>query len=289
MNRLPVLILRLLHALLPARALGWLGEGLGVALYLVARGRRRIGRINLGLCFPELDERARRALLRAHFRALGRATLQESVSWWGSRAEVERLTRIEGEEHLVPHLGKPMIWLVPHFVGLNIGGVRITAEYGPIVSMYARIKNPELDKLMLHARTRFRASEMYSRHDGIKPVIRAIRNGRPFYYLPDLDHGLKDGIFAPFFGVPAATITGLSRIARATGAVVVPIIIRQQDGGYIARFYPAWEDFPSGDVEADTRRMNAFIEDRVRELPAQYFWLHRRFKTRPPGEAKLYV
>jgi Kdo2-lipid IVA lauroyltransferase/acyltransferase len=288
-SRLPVLILRLLHALLPVRALGWLGEGLGLTLYHLARGRRRIGRINLALCFPELDARARRALLRAHFRALGRATLQETVSWWGSRAEVERLTRIEGEEHLTPHLGKPMIWLVPHFVGLNIGGVRITAEYGPIVSLYARIKNPQLDKLMLHARTRFRASEMYSRHDGIKPVIRAIRNGRPFYYLPDLDHGLKDAIFAPFFGVPAATVTGLGRIARATDAVVVPLIIRQQDGGYVARFYPAWEDFPSGDVEADTRRMNAFIEDRVRELPAQYFWLHRRFKTRPPGEAKLYV
>ena len=288
MSRLLVLILRLLHALLPARALGWLGEGLGVALYRLARGRRRIGQINLSLCFPELDERQRRALLRAHFRALGRATLQETVSWWGSRAEVERLTRIEGIKHLTPHLGKPMIWLVPHFVGLNIGGVRITAEFGTVVTMYARIKNPVLDKLMLHARTRFGGSELYSRQDGIKPVIRAIRGGRPFYYLPDLDHGLKDGIFAPFFGVPAATITGLSRIARATGAVVVPIIIRQQDGGYVARFYPAWEDFPSNDVEADTRRMNAFIEDRVRELPAQYFWLHKRFKTRPPGEAKLY-
>lgn len=288
MSRLLVLILRLLHALLPARALGLLGEGLGVALYHLAGGRRRIGQINLSLCFPELDERARRALLRAHFRALGRATLQEAVSWWGSRAEVETLTRIEGRENLTPHLGKPMIWLVPHFVGLNIGGVRISAEFSPVVSMYARIKNPVLDKLMLHARTRFGGAELYSRHDGIKPVIRAMRKGSPFYYLPDLDHGLKDGIFAPFFGVPAATITGLSRIARATGAVVVPIIIRQQDGGYVARFYPAWEDFPSNDVEADTRRMNAFIEDRVRELPAQYFWLHKRFKTRPPGEAKFY-
>jgi len=288
-SRLLVFILRLLHTLLPVRALGWLGEALGVALYLLVRGRRRIGEINLGLCFPELDARARAALLRAHFRAVGRATLQESVSWWGSRAEVEALTRIEGEEHLTPHLGKPMIWLVPHFVGLNIGGVRIVSQFSPVVSMYARIKNPVLDKLMLHARTRFGGVELYSRQEGIKPVIRAIRSGRPFYYLPDQDHGIKDGIFAPFFGVPAATVTGLSRIARATGAVVVPIIIRQQDGGYVARIYPAWEDFPSGDVEADTRRMNAFIEERVRELPAQYFWLHRRFKTRPPGEAKFYV
>ena len=292
MRRIGVVLLWLLWRLLPARALGGLGEWLGGLLYAVARTRVRVGLTNLRLCFPELDETNRKRLLKAHFRALGRATLQETVSWWGSRGEVERLTHFEGTEHLMPHLGKPLIWLAPHFVGLNIGGVRVTAAYAPIVSLYATIKNPIINRLMLHARTRFRRaeqhSEMYSRADGIKPVLHAIKKGRPFYYLPDMDYGARDAVFVPFFGTPAATITGLSRIARASGAVVVPAITRQEGGGYVTRFYPAWDNFPSGDVTADTRRMNAFIEERIREIPAQYFWLHKRFKTRPQGEPSLY-
>lgn len=277
-------LLRLLHAVLPVAVLARLGEALGALLYRLAGGRRRIGATNLRLCFPDLAEAERTTLLKAHFRALGRATLLEAVSWWGDRAEVERLTRFEGLEHLQPHLGKPLIWLAPHFVGLNIGGVRVTAGFAPIVSLYARIKNPRVDRLMLNARTRFGASEMYSRGDGIKPVIRAIRKGRPFYYLPDMDYGARDAVFVPFFGVPAATITGLSRIARATGAAVVPCITRWQDDGYVTRFYPAWQGYPTDDVEADTRRMNAFIEERIREMPDQYFWLHKRFKTQPDGD-----
>ncbi len=292
MNRPLLLVLRFLHAILSARLLGGLGATLGALLYYLAGARRRIGASNLRLCFRELSEVQRERLLRAHFRALGRATLQETVSWWGSRAEVERLTRLEGAEHYLAHAGKPVIWLAPHFVGLNIGGVRVTAEYAPIVSLYARIKNPHVDRLMLEARTRFghadRHSEMFSRHDGIKPVIRAIRKGLPFYYLPDMDYGRKDAIFSPFFGVPAATVTGLSRIAKATGAVVVPCVTRWEGNGYVARFHPAWENFPSDDVAADTRRMNAFIEDRIREMPEQYFWLHKRFKTRPEGEPGVY-
>ena len=293
MSRIGIAVLWLLHRLLPACALGALGEGLGLLLYPLAGSRRHVGLTNLRLCFPELDEPGLKRLLRAHFRALGRATLQEGVSWWGSRKAVEALTRIEGVEHLTPHLGKPLIWFAPHFVGLNIGGVRVTAGYAPVVSLYAAIKNPVISRLMLHARTRFsqgeRRSEMYSRQDGIKPVIRAVRKGLPFYYLPDQDFGRRDAVFVPFFGTPAATVTGLSRIARATGAVVVPCITRQEGCGYVTRFYPAWDNFPTDDVAADTRRMNAFLEQRIREIPAQYFWLHKRFKTRPEGEASLYV
>lgn len=283
MRQLGIGLLWLLWRLLPARRLGRLGEALGGLLYHLAKARRRVGLTNLQLCFPALTAAERRDLIHAHFRALGRATLQETVSWWGHRDEVERLTRFEGLEYLQPHLGRPLIWLAPHFVGLNIGGVRVTAEFAPIVSLYSRIKNPLIDRLMLKARTRFGESEMYARHDGIKPVIRAIRKGRPFYYLPDMDFGRKDAAFVPFFGVPAATVTALPRLARATGAVVVPCVTRQEGDGYVTRFYPAWSDFPSDDVVADTRRMNAFIEDRVREQPAQYFWLHKRFKTQPDG------
>jgi KDO2-lipid IV(A) lauroyltransferase len=279
-----LITLRLLHAVLPVAALSRVGETLGRLLYSFGRSRRRIGDINLKLCFPDMPEDKRTLLLKAHFRALGRSTVLETISWWGSRAELERLVRFEGLEHVRVYQGKPLIWLAPHFVGLNVGGVRATAEFAPIVSLYARLKSAAFDKVLLHSRTRFGASEMYARQDGIKPVIRAIKAGKPFYYLPDMDYGRKESIFVPFFGVPAATITGLSRLAKATGAVVVPCITRWENGGYVTRFYPAWENFPTDDVEADTRRMNAFIEDRIREIPEQYFWLHKRFKTQPEGK-----
>jgi len=280
--------LRLLHGLLPFSVLAWMGEGFGGLLYYASARRRRIGRTNLQVCFPDLDKYAIRCLLRAHFRALGRATLLESVSWWGCRAEVERAVRIEGQEHLSAVAGRPVILLAPHFVGLNLAGVRMASLHGACVSMYARIKNPVFDRLMLHSRTRFGDQQLVSRQEGIKPILRAIKQGRPFYYLPDLDFGRKDAIFVPFFGVPAATITGLSRIARATGAAVVPLIVRWDGKGYVMRFYPAWEDFPTDEVAADTRRMNAFIEERIREMPEQYFWVHKRFKTRPEGQPSLY-
>ncbi len=285
--------LRFLHAFLPFSVLAWIGERLGSLLYYASASRRRIGRINLRLCFPEWGEARTCQVLRAHFRALGRATLLETVSWWGRRAEVERVVRIEGAEHLTAIAGRPVILLAPHFVGLNLGGVRITAWLAPIVSLYASIKNPAINRLMLHARTRFVgpngvASEMYSRHDGIKPVLRALKKGLPFYYLPDMDYGPKDSIFVPFFGVPAATITALPRLAKTAGAVVLPCVTRWEHGHYVVRLYPAWQGFPSDDVVTDTRRMNAFIEDRVREMPEQYFWLHKRFKTRPEGQSSLY-
>jgi KDO2-lipid IV(A) lauroyltransferase len=293
MSRIGIGLLWLLWRLFPNRVLAWLGAALGEALHHLTPSRRHIARTNLRLCFPEMDEARLRRIIRGQFRALGRVTLLEAVSWWGSRSEVEALTRFEGLEHMTPHAGKPVIWLAPHFLGLNIGGVRVTAEFAPIVSLYSRIKNPHLDRLMLHARTRFehggRHSEMFSRQDGIKPVVRAIRRGLPFYYLPDMDYGARDALFIPFFGVPAATITALPRLVRATGAAVIPAITREEGGHFITRFYPAWEHYPTDDLEADVRRMNAFIEDRIREMPEQYFWLHKRFKTRPPGTPALYT
>jgi KDO2-lipid IV(A) lauroyltransferase len=297
MTRLGLAFMRLLHRLLPPAVLGRLGEGLGGLLYALAGSRRRVGDTNLRLCFPELSADERESLLRRHFRALGRSLMLETVSWWGDRRQLEDLVRMEGLEHLTPHRGRPLILLAPHFVGLNIGGVRVTAELAPIVSIYTRIRDPRMDRLMLHARTRFVArekeggderSEMYARNDGVKPVLRAMKRGLPLYYLPDMDFGTRDAVFVPFFGVPTATVTGLARLAKAAGAAVVPCVTRQTDSGYVTRFYPAWTDFPGGDVETDTRRMNAFIEERVREMPEQYFWLHQRFKSRPPGGAPVY-
>ena len=182
-----------------------------------------------------------------------------------------------------------MLFRSPHFVGLDMGGSRIISEWRG-VSVYSKQKNLVIDRLVLHGRTRFVTPVLYSRQDGIRPVVKTMREGVPFYYLPDQDLGERDSIFVPFFGVNTATITGLARLARLARAVVVPAVTRQLPGaeGYELRFYPAWDNFPSDDVEADTRRMNAFIEHRVREMPEQYYWVHRRFKTRPPGEPSLY-
>jgi KDO2-lipid IV(A) lauroyltransferase len=167
--------------------------------------------------------------------------------------------------------------------------VRIVID-GKLATMYGKQKNAALDAAIRRGRLRFGEPTVISRQDGIRPVIRTLRDGTPFYYLPDMDLGPKESIFAPFFGVQTATVPALSRLAQVSRAKVMPVITRQlPDGeGYAARFYPVWDDFPTGDIDADTRRMNEFIEARVREMPEQYYWVHKRFKTRPPGEARFY-
>jgi KDO2-lipid IV(A) lauroyltransferase len=288
MMRLGLALIWLLR-FLPLTLLAPLGRAFGLLLFHAARERRRVGRINLRLCFPELSELERRRLLRRHFQAFGRAVLERGIIWWSSKARVMRVIRLEGLEHWKALEGQPVIWLAPHFVGLDMGGTRLAAEFAA-ASMYSRQKNPRVDAILYHGRTRFVMPRLFSRQDGLRPVVKAIREGLPFYYLPDMDFGPRDSVFVPFFGIPAATITGLSRVARLARAVIVPVVTRQLPGGggYVLRFYPAWPDFPTDDPEHDARRMNAFIEARVREMPEQYHWLHKRFKTRPPGEEGIY-
>ncbi len=288
MTRFGLATIWLLH-LLPLQVLAPIGRGAGWLLYVFARGRRRVALTNLKLCFPERSDEECRRIARGHFQVLARSLLEHGLLWWSSKARVQKLVRVEGLEHWLAVAGKPVIWLAPHFVGLDMGGARIITEWRG-VSVYSKQKNPVFDRVLLHGRTRFETPVLFSRQDGIRPVVKAVRDGLPFYYLPDMDFGERDSLFVPFFGVPAATITGLSRLARLARAVVVPAVTRQLPGaqGYALRFYPAWENFPTGDVEADTRRMNAFIEDRVREMPEQYYWVHKRFKTRPPGEPGFY-
>jgi KDO2-lipid IV(A) lauroyltransferase len=288
MTRVAIFLLWLSH-FLPLALLAPLGRGLGLMIYALVGERRRVALTNLALCFPQWSEAERRRVARGHFQAFGRSLLEHGLLWWSSKERLQRLIRIEGLEHWQAAAGRPVIWLAPHFVGLDMGGTRIITEWRG-VSVYSRQKDPVFDRVLLHGRTRFVTPVLFSRQDGIRPVVRAMRQGLPFYYLPDMDLGERDSVFVPFFGVPAATVTGLSRIARLAGAVVVPAVTRQLPGaaGYVLKFYPAWENFPTDDVEADTRRMNAFIEERVLEMPEQYFWLHKRFKTRPPGEPGVY-
>jgi KDO2-lipid IV(A) lauroyltransferase len=273
---------------LPFRAVAAIGDAMGAALFWLIPERRRVTRINLAKCFPDRSEREREAIARAHFRAFMRSFMDRGILWWSRPERVEQLVQIEGFEHLQALAGKRVVLLAPHFLGLDAGGVRLSKQWPGMASMYSRQKDPVFDRLLQRGRLRF-GGRIYPRQAGIRKVLRAVEGGEAFYYLPDMDFGPKASVFVPFFGVPAATTVGLSYIARITGAHVVPCVTRMLPGGrYVARLYPPWTGFPSGDDAADARRMLAFIEERVLEMPEQYLWMHKRFKTRPEGEAKFY-
>ncbi len=263
-----------------------LARVLGSLLYHF--GRRRITLINLRLCFPEMSEAERVALGRRVFQNLARATLELGRLWYAPINVALANIRVVDRHHFDGLAGKPVIVLAPHFVGLDIGGAGFSHTYANAFSMYSEQKNKVFDRALRRARERFGDPLLVTRQQGMRPVLKALKQARPFYYLPDMDFGARDALFVPFFGVPAATVTAMSRLAEITGAAVVPCITRQCEKDYEVRFYPPWENFPSGDLAADTRRMNAFIEARVREMPDQYFWVHKRFKTRPPGESHFY-
>ena len=276
---------------LPLPLLARVGQSLGTLLFHLGGRRRRIALTNLALCFPELTDSERLALAKAHFRALGRSIVERSLLWWASPERLSRLIRVNGEERIsqLRDAGRPVILLAPHFVGLDAGGIGIAMRFDSL-SMYSVQKNPVFDRVLLRGRKRFGDQMLLSRQDGARSSIRAMRSGRPFYYLPDMDFGRRDSVFVPFFGVDAATITGLSRLARAASAAVVPCITRMRPGGqgYVVDIGEAWADFPTTDVSDDAARMNAYIEDVIRTQPEQYYWVHRRFKTRPEGQPGVY-
>ena len=266
-----------------------LGNILGGLLALLPGKRRHVVATNLALCFPDTPKRERDRWLRQTYQASMRAVLEHGLLWWGSETRLRRLVRIDNPDAVLGDGKRPVIWLAPHFVGLDMGGVRLSMDR-QVASMYAPSKNPASDWLMLRGRSRFHAPVLIAKSDGIKPVLKALKAHLPFYYLPDQDQGRLNAVFVPFFGIQTATLSALPRLAKLTGAQIVPVITRQLPGGagYRLHCYPPWDNFPSDDLEADVARMNAFIEERIREMPPQYLWLHRRFKTRPEGETSLY-
>jgi Kdo2-lipid IVA lauroyltransferase/acyltransferase len=269
---------------------GWvsrLGRGLGFLAYLIATRRRRIARKNLELCLPNLSKKAREKIVRSHFLFYGRGFLERFIFWNGSQERIQNLVTLVGLEHFESVRGKPVIVLAPHFLGLDAGGIRFQIET-QFVSMYAKQSNPTLDAATIAGRSRFNSPILLSRQDGLLPAVRLLRAGTPFYFLPDMDLGPREAVFAPFFGVPAATVTSVARLAKITGATVLPLVTTMGTDGYVAQFYPAWKNFPLHDDFAAAQMMNRFIEDRVMEAPAQYLWTHKRFKTRPLGEASFY-
>ncbi|MFN7752282.1 MAG: lipid A biosynthesis acyltransferase [Pseudomonadota bacterium] len=273
--------------LLPVPVLAALGEAIGRLAWRLPTERRQVVRANLALCFPERSADARERLGREHFAAFARSALELGLAWWSRPSRLARVVRIEGEHWLDELAGRPLIVLTPHFVGLEIAAQRM-ASGRRAVAYYSHQKNRAFDAFLRGRRNRFGTVRMVSRQQGIRPVVRAIREGLPLYYLPDMDLGERDSIFVPFFGQPAATVPALGRLVRLTGATVLPCVTEQQPGGgYVVRLMPPLEGLGHDDV-ADTLRMNAFIEEQVRLRPAQYLWLHKRFKTRPPGASPVY-
>jgi KDO2-lipid IV(A) lauroyltransferase len=286
MTRLIIASMWLLHWL-PLPLLALVGKALGLALYLLVGERRKVTLTNLGLCFPGLSAEQKSALARRHFMVFGRSIVELGLWWWASPARIRRLVRLEGGERLAAYKDKPVILLVPHFVGIDAGWIRMALEQG-LVAIYTRQKNRVFETAMNDGRLRFGNCDLASRQEGTRKALKAMKGGRFFHYSPDMDYGPKESIFVPFFGVQTATITGLSRLAKLTGATVIPVITRMEGSGYVARVGEPWAAYPGDDEVADARRLNAFIEAEVERSPEQYYWLHKRFKTRPPGEAKFY-
>ena len=258
--------------------LGWLA---------VAR-RRRIADANLRACFPQMTGGQRRRIARHMFRHVARGLLDYGVLWQCSAERLRQFVRVEGAEHLEAAAGRPLILLSPHFVGLDAGGLRLTTERR-MATLYAPQSNPVWDEKLRAGRARFNEPVLIAKRGfDLRTALRALRDGLPFYYLPDMDIGGANSIFAPFFGVPAATLPMVSRLARSTGAQVMMAVTEQTPDGYVVHLEAPWTDFPGASVEEDTARMNREIERWVLRMPDQYLWTHRRFKTRPPGAPAIY-
>jgi KDO2-lipid IV(A) lauroyltransferase len=288
MTRIALFILWLLHWL-PLPVLASFGRGLGRLLYWFGHARRRITLTNLDLCFPGMTPAQKSAMAVRHFEAFGRSFLERGLLWWASEARIRRLVAVSGTEHLDALYGKkPVILLVPHFVALDMAWTRLSMDYD-MSGIYANQKNLLFNAALYKGRARFGKSLMLSRQESTRKGLKAMKAGMPFFYLPDMDFGERDTIFVPFFGYPAATITGLSRLARLAGAVVIPVISHLNGDGYLIEIGEPWADFPGETIEGDTRRMNAYIESEILKMPEQYYWVHKRFKTRPRGEKSVYA
>jgi KDO2-lipid IV(A) lauroyltransferase len=288
--RFALVFLWLLHWL-PLRVQAGIGSALGALLHALAGARRRIATRNIELCLPELDAAARARLVREHFAWLGRSIVERGLLWYAPRERIQRAIEVEGDVHLAERTEAPVMWLVPHFMALEVAAAAVQLfQTRRGATIYQAQSNPVFDAAVRKGRERFGGSELFTRQDSAKPLIRAIRqHGLGFFNLPDMDFGIKDAAFVPFFGTPAATLLAPSRMARMLGMTVQPVIAEMlATGGWRVRFLPPLQNWPTDDALADTLHMNQWIEAEVRRHPAQYLWVHKRFKTRPQGEAPLY-
>ncbi|MDB5874951.1 MAG: lipid biosynthesis acyltransferase [Ramlibacter sp.] len=287
MSRLGVLFMRLL-AHLPLgwiRALGWL---LGWLLYFVVVPRRHVAQTNLALCFPQWSPAQRRALVPRLFVHVAQAWLDRSWLWHGdpeaARARIQlggAVEELKGEQ--------PTVIFAPHFVGMDAGWTALTQQLQRgFTTIYTDQADKVVDAWILRGRQRFGSGRLFGRADGVKTIVSSLRAGVPLYLLPDMNFGPEESIFVPFYGVAAATVPSLSRFAKLGRAKVVPVITRMTSRGYAVDVMPAWAGFPSDDVAADTSLMNERLQGYIDAMPEQYYWVHKRFKSRPGGEPPVY-
>jgi len=284
------LCVQFMKALAPL-PLGWvrgLGWALGWLLFLIVPRRRHVVRVNLDLCFPQWTPDERRKLVPRVFIAFAQAWLDRSWLWHGDPERVRERVKLQGA---VAELEgrEPTVVFWPHFVGMDAGWTALTLDTTrPFMTIYTHQANRVVDEWILQGRQRFGEVRLFRRADGVKAVVSALRDGTPLCLLPDMNFGPEESIFVPFYGVPAATVPSLSRFARLGRAKVVPLLTRITPQGYEVQVLPAWRDFPSDDLEADTALMNERLQDYIDGMPEQYYWVHKRFKTRPEGAKPVY-
>lgn len=286
-NRLGIGFMRLLARLpLPwVRAVGWV---FGQVLHAVAGRRRRVARINWALCFPGQTPAQRNAAIRRHFVLFAQAWLDRGWLWEARPEVVKRRLVLKGDLSALAG-DAPTVLFAPHFVGMDAGWTALTAHLERrFCGIYAGQLNADVDRWMSHGRQRFGQPHIVAMRQGLKPLVSALRQGMPLYLLPDMDYGTRDSEFVPFFGVQTATITSLSRFARMARAKVVPVLTRLVPDGYEVTVLSSWDSYPTEDVPTDTATMNRHLEAYIRTMPEQYYWVHKRFKTRPPGEPSFY-
>jgi KDO2-lipid IV(A) lauroyltransferase len=267
------------------RTLGWL---LGWALYALVLPRRRVVFINLRLCSPKLSQQDIRVLARQTFIHFAQAWLDRGWLWHGPDDLVRQRLTLTGALDALQG-SEPVVMFAPHFVGLDAGWTALTQQLPRhFQTIYTPQSNHVLDAWILAGRQRFGQARLLLREDGVKPLVATLRQGDPLYLLPDMSFGLSESVFVPFYGISAATVPSLSRFARLGRAQVVPVITRLTPQGYTVEIQPAWQDFPTDDALADTARMNQQLQTYIDAMPDQYYWVHKRFKTQPPGQAAPY-
>jgi Kdo2-lipid IVA lauroyltransferase/acyltransferase len=264
------------------------GVVLGALLWVVVPSRRRVVRTNLTLCFPRLAPRERRWLTFQVFVRFAQAWLDRGWLWHGSEARLRSRIHLTGDLKALTEEG-PVVIFAPHFVGLDAAWTGLTQQMTRQFStIYTDQANRDADAWILQGRQRFKNGRLFGRIDGVKAIVSGLKAGEALYLLPDMNFGPEDSVFVPFFGVPAATVPSLSRFARLARARVVPVVTRMTPGGYEVEVLRSWSDFPTSDAVADTARMNSELERYIETMPAQYYWVHKRFKDRPAGEEPPY-
>lgn len=288
MVKLLIAVLRL-FAYLPLSWVRAAGYGLGWLLWHVAGERRHIVRVNLQMFMPELSELERERLAYRHFIAFGQSVMDRSWLWHAPQARVRQRLRWVGDLEALKAPG-PLVMFAPHFVGLDAGGMAVSFEVpGPVAFIFVAQSRPDIEAWVRQGRERSGNVRPYFRHQGMRQILAGLKKGEPLHLSPDMDFGRNESIFVPFMGVEkAATVPSLSRLAKVVGARVVPVVTRLTPQGYDMEVHAPLINFPGTDLVQDTIRINGLLTDWVRTMPEQYYWVHRRLKTRPEGEPGVY-